>query len=236
MININKRNTAPESLAEEKAKPNGSYKKKDVIDALREDANNKCYLCEDWAPTSIHVEHFEEHRGNKDKKFDWNNLFYSCAHCNLTKAATFPRTVSSSDLLNCTLDECKVDLWVYHELSNKNLKTEVIVKQNPRANVTPYEQQTANTVKLLDRIFNGSGIEDKAASLNAGAENLRTKINEELKYFKFLTLKYCEASTPDEKETNKHKIEESIDSAKPFLSFKHWILRKNNIATEFGIE
>lgn len=236
MININKRDIAPESLAEEKAKTNGSYKKKDVIDALREDSNNKCYLCEDWAPTSIHVEHFEEHRGDKDKKFDWINLFYSCAHCNLTKAATFPHTVASSDLLNCTLDECKVDLWVYHELSNKDLKTKVIVKQNPEANVTPYEQQTENTLKLLNRIFNGSGVEDKAASLNAGAENLRMKINEELKDFKVLTLKYCEASTPEEKETNKHKIEESIDSAKPFLSFKHWILRKNNIATDFGIE
>lgn len=236
MINIRKRETAPKSLAEEKAKENGSYKKKDVIDALREDANNKCYLCEDWAPTSIHVEHFEEHRGDKDKKFDWNNLFYSCAHCNLTKAAVFPSTVVSSNLLNCTLDNCNVDLWIYLELNNEDLKTKVIIQQNAAVNVTPYEQQTANTIKLLDRIFNGCGIENRATSLNAEAENLRMRINKELKPFKSLTLQYCQASAPEDKEAIKGKIRKSIDSSESFLSFKHWILRKYGIAADFGIE
>ena len=42
----------------------------------------KCYICEIKPVQDPQVEHLYPHKGNIDKKFDWNNLFYSCSHCN----------------------------------------------------------------------------------------------------------------------------------------------------------
>ena len=33
----------------------------------------------------MEIEHLGPHKGNKKLKFDWNNLFFSCAHCNSMK-------------------------------------------------------------------------------------------------------------------------------------------------------
>ena len=66
MIYFKKREKAPNSLAIEKAKGTENYREKDVITALAEDFKDKCYLCESKWPTEINVEHFDEHRGNRD--------------------------------------------------------------------------------------------------------------------------------------------------------------------------
>lgn len=237
MIYVRKREEAPASLAIEKAKANGNYNQPDVHTALKEDAFNKCYLCEDWAPTSINIEHFEEHRGDKDKKFDWKNLFYSCQHCNGSKAAMFPRTVASSNLLNCTKIECKVDLWIIHRLiTDTSLKHSVQVLQNENVSVSPFETQTENTVNLLHRIFNGSNNEEKSPGMNSGAENLRIKVAKEIKAFKSKVLSYRMAHTSEEKQTQKESIMDDLKKESPFLSFKHWLLRDYKIQAEFGIE
>ena len=39
--------------------------------------------------TSNQIEHLQSHRGNMDLKYDWNNLFWACAHCNNIKLDTF---------------------------------------------------------------------------------------------------------------------------------------------------
>ena len=45
MIKVRRTPTAPASLAIEKTKASGSYRKKDVVDQLISDFNGKCYLC-----------------------------------------------------------------------------------------------------------------------------------------------------------------------------------------------
>ena len=46
MVKIERSFPAPESLAEESKKVNGRYDKQDVIERLKRDFHNKCYICE----------------------------------------------------------------------------------------------------------------------------------------------------------------------------------------------
>ena len=45
MIKVERSFPAPGSLAEEAKKANGRYDKQDVIERLKEDFHNKCYIC-----------------------------------------------------------------------------------------------------------------------------------------------------------------------------------------------
>ena len=62
------------------------YRKGEVFRTLVDDCHGKCYICED-KPTTINVEHIIPHRSDPALKFDWNNLFIACGHCNNIKHA-----------------------------------------------------------------------------------------------------------------------------------------------------
>lgn len=79
MVYLEKSQPAPDCLETEKAKAYGDYKCKNVLERIKTDFKNKCYLCEYKEPVAINVEHFRPHEGDKDLKFDWNNLFWSCS-------------------------------------------------------------------------------------------------------------------------------------------------------------
>ena len=78
---------APDSLAEEAKKVNGKHDKPDVIERLKKDFHNKCYICEMKELQDPNVEHLLPHKNGKypERKFDWENLFWSCSHCNGVK-------------------------------------------------------------------------------------------------------------------------------------------------------
>ena len=83
MVKIKRSFPAPSSLAEE-AKRNGKYDREDVIKRLQKDFHNKCYICEMKELQDPNVEYLLPHKNGKypDRKFDWENLFWSCGHCN----------------------------------------------------------------------------------------------------------------------------------------------------------
>lgn len=87
MVKIDRSFPAPESLAVEAKKVSGSYEKKDVVERLKNDFHDKCYICEMDKLQDPQVEHLLPHKNGKfhDRKFDWNNLFWSCGHCNSVK-------------------------------------------------------------------------------------------------------------------------------------------------------
>ena len=87
MIKITRTFPAPASLALEAKKQFGKYDKPDVIKQLREDAHDKCYICEMKGLQDPVVEHLLPHKNGKypERKFDWNNLFLACGHCNGVK-------------------------------------------------------------------------------------------------------------------------------------------------------
>lgn len=84
MVRVVRSFPAPESLAEEAGKPNGRYDRPDVIDRLKRDFHNKCYICEMKDLQDPNVEHLLPHKKDKypERKFDWENLFWACGHCN----------------------------------------------------------------------------------------------------------------------------------------------------------
>lgn len=87
MIKIERSFPAPASLEIESKKVSGSYSKPDVIKQLRQDFYDKCYICELKNLQDPQVEHLLPHKNGKfpNRKFDWNNLFWSCRHCNEIK-------------------------------------------------------------------------------------------------------------------------------------------------------
>ncbi len=84
MVKVKRSFPAPESLAEEAKKAGGRYDKPDVIERLEKDFHNKCYICEMKELQDPNVEHLLPHKNGKypERKFDWENLFWSCGHCN----------------------------------------------------------------------------------------------------------------------------------------------------------
>lgn len=122
MVKIERTPTAPKSLALESQKVNGSYREADVIDQLKKDFHDKCYICELNKLTDIQVEHLLPHHNRtiKERVFDWNNLFYSCPHCNSMKKE--PRY--DEKILDC----CQVDpeLLINHIWLDNDVVVEAI--------------------------------------------------------------------------------------------------------------
>ena len=87
MIKVDRTFPAPKSLETEAKKKNGSYTEIDVVDQLLRDFHKKCYICEINDLQDPQVEHLLPHKNGKypERKFDWNNLFLSCGHCNSVK-------------------------------------------------------------------------------------------------------------------------------------------------------
>ncbi|MCI9174917.1 MAG: hypothetical protein HFH49_08225 [Lachnospiraceae bacterium] len=119
MVKIERSFPAPESLAKEAEKINGSYNKPDVVERLRKDFYNKCYICEIKDLQDPNVEHLRPHKNGKypERKFDWENLFWSCGHCNGIKN----NGKYDSGILDC----CKYDPEQY--LCFQILEDDVII-------------------------------------------------------------------------------------------------------------
>ena len=65
MVKIERSFPAPSSLAKEAAKKNGSYEKPDVVEQLKEDFHNKCYICGLKNLQDPQVEHLLPHKNGK---------------------------------------------------------------------------------------------------------------------------------------------------------------------------
>ena len=103
MVKIDRNPTPPASLAIEKQKAHGSYNKPDVIQRLKEDSHDKCYICELGGLSDPEVEHLKPHHNRTipDRVFDWNNLFYACPHCNnLKKEARY-----DDKIIDCCVED-----------------------------------------------------------------------------------------------------------------------------------
>jgi len=213
MIFQAKKQPAPPCLAMEKAK-NGTYNCAGVLQQIKTDFKNKCYLCEDKEPHSINTEHFLPHRGNIDLKFEWNNLFYSCAHCNNTKLAK-PQYDS---ILNCTIEGDKVEYKIkYHIDPFPKEKAEI----KPLSN----DPRVLNTVGLLLEVYNGTTALKKIESAN-----LRSKLLKEIRAFQDLIFEFYDDSyTEEEKEELKNRIIRHLRPTSNFTAFKRWILRDSEV-------
>ncbi len=218
MVYFEKSQPAPKCLAVEKAKANGNYNCDDVIDRLIFDFKNKCYICEQANISSTQTEHFEPHKGDINKKFDWNNLFWSCNHCNNTKSDKyFP-------LLNCTIKEDSVETRLHYKAINFPLDDIQIIELDE-------DIKTLNTKALLLAIYNG--ITDRK---QREAENIKSLLLDEIILFQTALQGYYKNRfdiSVQKKYLN--AIEEHLSRNSAFTAFKRWIVRERAVYTkDFG--
>ncbi|HJC06457.1 MAG TPA: hypothetical protein H9704_09930 [Candidatus Enterocloster excrementipullorum] len=131
MVKIERNPTPPLSLAIEKQKANGAYNKADVIQQLKKDFHDKCYICELGELSDPEVEHLRPHHGRKilDRVFDWNNLFYVCPHCNnLKKEAKY-----DDKIIDCCVDDPEEMMEQSYEDGHVNVHS---IMNEESANVT----------------------------------------------------------------------------------------------------
>ena len=132
MVKIERSMPAPKSLFTEKTKANGSYEKTDVVEQLRKDFHNKCYICEIDNLQDPQVEHLRPHFNgkNQDLKFDWNNLFWSCGHCNGVK--------NQRKFDNHIIDCCNIDpeMKIYFRLHDGNTDVQAVDSEDEDAKMT----------------------------------------------------------------------------------------------------
>lgn len=127
MVKIQRSFPAPTSLAEEAKKLNGRYDKPDVIERLKKDFHNKCYICEMKELQDPNVEHLLPHKNGKypKRKFDWENLFWACGHCNNIKN----NSKYDAGIIDC----CNQDPEDYldFQLKNDNVVIQLKKSDNP---------------------------------------------------------------------------------------------------------
>lgn len=208
MVFFEKSQPAPECLAKEKLKTNGDYKCGDVLPRLRNDFKNKCYLCELGGLTNINVEHFVPHEGDIHLKFDWNNLFWSCSHCNNIKSNIY------KNLLDCSKVEAEESLafkfspWPYEKVRIENLNE---------------EPATLETKQLLEAVYNGTTLMKKMESAS-----LRDKLLEEVVKFQGDLNDYIRNEFNEEiKELQLLKIKTHLSKSSNFTAFKRDKIRSN---------
>lgn len=136
MFNVVRPNTAPASLSAKQ-----SYSGKDVVLLLDKIFHSKCYICETKEPLALNIEHFEAHKGCETKKFEWSNLFYSCARCNNFKRHTY------DDILNCTDPSINVLMRIRHTPPTTPYSDIIIEAMDD-------DPKTVRTAELISRVFN----------------------------------------------------------------------------------
>jgi hypothetical protein len=172
------------------------------------------------APTSINVEHFVPHRGkNRDLEFDWDNLFFSCGHCNGTKSSK----LKYDNILNCTKAEESPDQHIRFELSG--------IDAIPSFAAITDLDKVHHTIALLVEIH---GAETMIRKLEA--ENLVAWLQKEVKKFHERIDRWFDASG-EVKAEYRAAIASQLQNASAFTAFKRWIIRDNDILlAEFGSE
>ena len=185
------------------------YNKREVNEALIEMFRGKCYICENKdGISSYQIEHLIPHRGNLELKYDWNNLFWSCAHCNNIKNARY------EPILDCS--QVEVDKKIA-------FRKEGFFGIQEKFVFTPLEnnEETRNTVALLHDAYYGTTPQKKIE-----ATNIRKALRTELSNFKNLIREYEEAEEYD-KDDLKCAILREVRDNSAFTAFKRWILWDN---------
>ena len=190
------------------------YRTDPVFSLLVNDCHSKCYICED-KPTTINVEHIIPHRNDKALKFNWDNLFLSCGHCNNTKLAKFEDIL---DPTKCNPEE--------HIALSVNITDQLIDCVEIEALIE--DEITIQTVKLLDCIYNeGSTCIKKIECANLRNESLMPTIR--------LFYQYLQGHQNEPDLGYGDKIREELKRSSKFAAFKRKIIRDDpELSAEFA--
>ena len=201
---------AIESLEEAKIKKS-SYNTPEVNAALREMFHGKCYICESKDITSYQIEHLYSYHKELNLKYDWNNLFLSCAHCNNTKLDKY------EPIIDCTKENVE-EFIAFRKNGYFGTDEELVFE------ILDSREVTKNTQKLLREVYYGSTPQKKME-----AKILRRILRKEISLFKEYVREYQEAED-EEKEDLKYLLKQQLGDASPFAAFKRWLIRDNEEA------
>jgi hypothetical protein len=200
MVKIN-RSPLPKGIT---IKTTKDYRSEPVYSLLFDDFYGKCYICEDKTFTSPEVEHRVSQSSNAETKYDWNNLFLSCSHCNAIKSNKY------NNIIDCTV----LDPEIYLFPVVSNIKDIVI---STWGNIPGLYE----TAELLDKVYNGT----HSPITDSGCTKLRNKIFHELSIFKNLIIRYFQEDDNNLKQIYKSRISENIQRHSAFAAFKRKIIR-----------
>lgn len=202
MVRLNKSKLPPNTKIESEA----DYRSGVVLNTLVKDCYEKCYICEDKS-TTINVEHLIPHHNDTVLKYDWNNLFMSCGHCNSIKHLKY------NNILNPTKcdPEDHIDLSI--EITD-NLIEKVVVQALTK------DSSTIQTAKLLNLVYNGGS----TAIKDIECSNLRNAhlLPDIRKFLQYLNDYLEEPDIGCDK-----MIIKEIDRSSAFAAFKRRIIRRN---------
>lgn len=136
MIKVERSSKVPESL-----KAKREYTGTDVVMQLKHDFYDKCYICGIKPVQDPQIEHLLPHKNGTfpERKYDWNNLFWSCSHCNSIKnQAKYDENV---------LDCCKKDPELFIDFSLKD--DSVFVRAKDHKDI-----EAIVTAELVNEVFN----------------------------------------------------------------------------------
>ncbi|WP_298672579.1 hypothetical protein [uncultured Megasphaera sp.] len=210
MVKCDKSPIAPASLEIEKAKGNsGSYRNDDVVKQLKTDFHDKCYICELKGLQDPEIEHLTPHKGNLDLKFDWNNLFWSCGHCNSIKN----QRKYDGNIINC----CQED-------PEKHIKCEYKDRQ---VSITALDKEPTSrlTAELIYEVFN---LKNTGMRINKSEYRFKA-LQKEMNIF------YNELQNYEEHKTtmNKRRVMVRLKRDAAFAAFKRTYIRNNTKYAEF---
>jgi len=186
------------------------YNEQSVTDSLKLDFNKKCYLCEE-VTRHFEVDHFYPQVSYVHLINEYFNLFYCCQKCNKIK----PKIInisSENEILNCC--DIDVELYIKLKLNLKECKVDIIKLQSN----TSLDTQITNTIKLLDRIYNGTG------SKSNSCEDLRDEITTVIASFRKKLDKYQVSKL---KRAIIEEIKNDLEVTSSYSTFKRWIIRDN---------
>jgi len=159
MIKINKR-LLPDGVT---IKREEDYRSNVVFNMLIEDCHSKCYICEDTVYTAPNIDHRVPHKNDPLLKYDWNNIFLACSHCNNTKLGRFEGII----------DPSKVDPENYIELE---LGVDSELREYVHIRKIDGGDDVDITIDLLNAVYNGIKTEMKKYA----CQQLKNKILHEI--------------------------------------------------------
>ncbi|MBA6245028.1 MULTISPECIES: HNH endonuclease [unclassified Psychrobacter] len=202
MFNVVRNGLTPASLADRR-----KYDSEDVWEALNKVFHKKCYICETSEPQDINVEHFVPHKGDEDLKFDWNNLYLSCARCNNIKLAKY------DDLLDC----CDPDTDVIQAI--KYLPPTTPYAKHLQIEAQRDDDKTKLTAEFLNKVFNSDHTPNKAVS----SSFLRRRVFDQYNLLlEQLNNYYSPTALLEEKAITVERIKRLLKPSSPYSAFISW--------------
>lgn len=236
MIKISRTPAAPKSLGKKQRWGN------DVIELLYSDFHKKCYICEAFLGLGAgNVEHLLPVCGDKhpEREFDWENLFLSCAHCNLLKGTRL-------NILDCCkenpekmirqkLDGVNKDTYQSVPLTRYRRRRRQIDTSECKVVVTPFDSdnpKACETAKLIQESFSKRNTEFRSEDV----DYLLIMLKEEIDTINWVIREYeRRKSAGEDVSFELETLREYVQADTQFAGFLRTEVRDNvNIFPEFA--